>query len=100
MIRHVVVWRFQEAAQGASKAENLRQAKSKFEVLSGEVPGFVSFSVGINEADSPEASDLALVADFESWDALRAYQDHPAHRRLVEFLRSVRTERRVADWEV
>jgi hypothetical protein len=99
MIRHVVMWRFQEEAQGASRADNLRQAKSKIEALAGEIPGFISFSAGINEADSPEASDLALVADFESWDALRAYQDHPAHRRLVEFLLSVRTERRVADWE-
>ncbi len=99
MIRHVVVWRFQEQAQGASKVENLRKAKAMIEELQAEIPGFLSFSAGINEADSPEASDLALVADFESWDALRAYQDHPAHRRLVEFLRSVRTERRVADWE-
>jgi antibiotic biosynthesis monooxygenase (ABM) superfamily enzyme len=100
MIRHVVVWRFQEEAQGASRAENLRAAKAKIEALAGEVPGFLSLSAGINAADSPDASDLVLVADFESWDALRAYQDHPAHRRLVEFLRSVRTERRVIDWEV
>ena len=99
MIRHVVIWRFKAEAEGAPRADNLLRAKALLEQLPREIPGIQSFAVGINAADSPEAADLALVSEFESWDALRVYQDHPAHRRVVDFLRAVRTERRVADWE-
>jgi hypothetical protein len=99
MVHHIVVWRFKEEAQGAGRADNLRRAKELLDQLPREIPGIRSFTVGVNTADSPEAADLALVSEFDGWDALRIYQDHPAHRRVVDFLRAVRTERRVADWE-
>ena len=33
MIRHIVMWKFKEMAEGATKAENLRKVKSLLEAL-------------------------------------------------------------------
>jgi hypothetical protein len=56
-------------------------------------------SVGIDVAHTPDSSDVALYAEFASRDALDAYQPHPAHQEIVGFLKDVRSERRVVDYE-
>jgi len=100
MIRHIVIWRFEERADGRDKAENLRLAGDLLRGMAGRVDGLLNLEAGINEPPSGEASDLALVAEFSGWPALRAYTDHPVHQEVVRFLRKVRTERRVVDYEI
>lgn len=100
MIRHIVLWRFKDQAGGASREENLSRAVSLFEEILPKLTGVLHFSAGVNGPKSEEASDLALLVDFDSWNSLREYQDHPEHLRVVSFLRSVRTERRVVDFEL
>ncbi|HOT00829.1 MAG TPA: Dabb family protein [Acidobacteriota bacterium] len=100
MIRHIVIWRFEERADGRDKAENLRLAGDLLRGMAGRVDGLLHLEVGINGLPSSEASDLALVAEFRDWPALRAYTDHPVHQEVVRFLRRVRTERRVVDYEI
>jgi stress responsive alpha/beta barrel protein len=48
----------------------------------------------------PFASDLALAILFTDEEALAAYQNHPAHQKVKDFLGNVRYERRVIDYEV
>jgi hypothetical protein len=56
--------------------------------------------VGLNFESSDAASDISLYTEFESRKALDAYQIHPLHMPVKEFLPKVRNERRVVDYEV
>lgn len=100
MIRHIVIWRFADEADGRGKQENLRLARDRLRGMASRVDGLLNLEVGINAPPSGEAADLALVAEFSDWPALRAYTDHPVHQEVVRFLRRVRTERRVVDYEI
>ena len=50
--------------------------------------------------DEPDAVDLAFYSEFESWAALRGYETHPLHGEFRRLIGPMRTERRVADYEV
>ena len=100
MVRHVVMWRLAEEAEGASKAENAARMKQMLDALNGIVPGMLRFDVGIDGAPSEFSSDVVLYSEFTNWDALRAYAEHPKHVAIQPFVAAVRTERRVVDYEV
>lgn len=97
MVRHVVMWKFHEQADGRPKAENLGLARDALQALADKIPGIVEWEVGVNAVESPEAFDLVLVSLFESLDCLAVYQTHPEHLKVVAFLRKVRLHRSVVD---
>lgn len=100
MIKHIVLWRFKDEANGRTKAENLKQATSFLEELPGMIREIDSFEVARNIEPSADAADLALYSTFATVQDLRTYQAHPEHRRVVAFLEEVRAEKRVIDYNV
>ena len=99
MIKHIVVWRLKDFAEGADKFENAKKIQSLFEMLRSKIKEIRFLDVGINLAHSEEAADLVLYVEFEDRKGLAIYQNHPEHLKIVEFLRKVRTERRVIDYQ-
>ncbi|MHB8167695.1 MAG: Dabb family protein [Sulfuricella sp.] len=97
MIKHIVMWRLNE--QAGKKAENALRLKRLLEGLNGKIPGLLRLEVGIDFSREGESSDVVLYSEFESRQALDAYQVHPAHAEVVPFVKSVRAERRVVDYE-
>ncbi|HVO76793.1 MAG TPA: Dabb family protein [Candidatus Bathyarchaeia archaeon] len=99
MVKHIVLWRLKSSAHGNSRAENARIVKQKLESLRGVIPGLLKIEVGIDFGKTGESCDVALYSEFESRDALRLYQEHPAHKAAVQFIREAREERYVVDYE-
>jgi hypothetical protein len=98
MIRHIVFWKFLEEAEGAHREENLRLAKGMLEGLKSEIPEILHLEVGVDVTRTPASFDLALNSLFRDVESLAAYQAHPAHMKVVEFLRKVQSARAVADY--
>lgn len=97
MIRHIVMWRLSE--QAGDMTDNALRLKRLLEGLNGRIPGLLRLEVGIDFSREGESSDVVLYSEFESKEALDAYQGHPAHLEVVPFVKSVRAERRVVDYE-
>ena len=98
MIVHIVFWRLHETANGNSKQDNAREIKARLEALRG-LAGLRRLDVGIDFAGAEQSSDVALYTEFDSKEALDAYQVHPAHQAFAAFLAPLRSERRVVDYE-
>ena len=99
MIVHIVFWRLHATANGKSKNDNALEIKKRFEALRPIISGMRRLEVGIDFAATEQSSDVALYAEFDSREALDAYQAHPAHQAVAAFLAPLRTERRVVDYE-
>ena len=93
------MWRLKESAHGNNKAANARLIRDKLEALRGLIPGLLRLDVGLDFSASPASSDVVLVTQFESRDALAAYQAHPAHRQVAAFVSEAAAERRLVDFE-
>lgn len=99
MLKHVVMWRLKDEAEGADRATNARRVKTALESLRGRIPGLVHLEVGIDVERSSAAYDVVLVSEFEGAAALAAYQVHPDHVKVAELIGRVRSERAVVDYE-
>lgn len=99
MFHHIVLSRLKDHAGGRSKAENAAILKERFEALVGVIPGLVRCEVQIDILQREDSSDVILFCDFDSRESYEGYIIHPAHQELVEFLKDIRVERRLIDWE-
>lgn len=95
MIKHIVMWRIAEPRQ-----ENALKIKEALEGLNGRIPGLLRLEVGVDFSREGESADVVLYSEFESRQALEAYQGHPAHAEVAPLVKVLRSERRVADYEV
>ena len=99
MIKHIVMWRLKDSALGASKEENALKLKESLEALKSEIEELKGVEVGINFSPSPAAFDVVLYSEFESREGLEAYQRHPEHVKIADFVGEIRSERAVVDYE-
>lgn len=102
MIKHIVLWKLKENTDDRSKSENALLLKQRLENLNGIIPGMHLLEVGINLAntDMDDDVDVILYSEFENMEALKAYYPHPEHVKLKDFVKSIRCERRVIDYQV
>lgn len=94
------MWKLKDFAEGKTKEENAKEVKRLLEDLSGKIPGLRSIEVGINIETSKQAYDVVLYSEFDSLNDLNAYQKHPEHLKVGEFVGKVRDARTVVDYEV
>jgi hypothetical protein len=100
MLVHIVFWKLlDQAPNGKTKQENAVELKQRFEALRGGMPGLARIEVGVDVSRTAESSDVVLYTEFDSPAALDAYQVHPLHKEIVGFLKEIRSERRVVDYE-
>ncbi|HEX6592353.1 MAG TPA: Dabb family protein [Moraxellaceae bacterium] len=99
MIKHIVMWKLRETAEGNDKPRNAQLAKAKLEALAGRIPGLLKIEVGINFCAEEAASDIVLYSEFSDRAALDAYQQHPEHEAIKPFIMAIRTERRIVDYD-
>ncbi|MCI4440899.1 Dabb family protein [Tibeticola sp.] len=100
MIKHIVMWKFKDEAEGADKAANLARAQALLEACRGLVPGLRTLEVARAAPGLECTYDLVLYTEFDSREALDAYQHHPQHEALKPFIAAVRLERQCMDYEV
>lgn len=99
MLKHVVMWRLKESAEGRNKAENAVYMKEMLDLLPYRIKEIKNLEVGINMLAVPPSWDLVLIVDFSNMLDLETYQAHPDHVKVAEYVLKVREDRAVVDYE-
>ena len=99
MIKHIVMWRLKDEALGATKAENALKLKETLLALKDLIEELKEVEVGINFNPSDAAFDVVLYSAYENREGHEAYQKHPEHVKIVEFVGEIRSDRAVVDYE-
>jgi hypothetical protein len=86
-------------AEGKDKSENLIIMKEKLESLIDNIDLIRKIEVGLNYNSSAAAYDIVLYSEFDSKEDLDAYQIHPEHRKVAEFIVKLDEKRAVVDYE-
>ena len=100
MLKHIVMWRFVEGAEGKSRKENAKWMKEHLEALVGVVPEIRSMEVGVNCYPGETAYDAVLISTFDDVNAMNRYKVHPAHVAVAEYCKKVRESRVDIDYEI
>ena len=99
MIKHIVLWKLKDSAEGATKQENIKKMKTGLKALKATIPGIRHLEVGINIISSEAAYDVALYSEFADEKDLDSYQKHPAHLKIADFIGKIRESRVVIDYK-
>jgi len=99
MIYHVVMWRLRDEAKRTEFLQINDKLQRNAQAMRNTVPGLLRLAIGLNRAGAPDAADLLLYSEFDSWDALKCYEVHPLHDELRGIIGPLRIERRVVDFE-
>jgi quinol monooxygenase YgiN len=94
MLKHIVMWKLKDDNREA----HARQMKQMLEAMQGKVSGLHRIEVGINAVPGADTCDLVLYSEFEDAQALAAYNDHPDHLAIKDFVKQVRLTRHQVDY--
>ena len=72
MIAHVIFLKLKDKSAAG-------EIKATLDALPAKIEQIKKYEVGIDEMDSPRSFHLSLYSQFESYEALKIYNEHPAH---------------------
>jgi hypothetical protein len=99
MVKHIVMFRLLDFAEGNTKETNANIIKEKLGKLPSLIKEITGFEIGINYFQSERAADLVLISTFETKEDLEYYRTNPDHLKVAEFIMKVRKEIWVVDFE-
>lgn len=100
MIKHIVMWKLKEHAEGADRASNAKKMQAMLKSCNNLVPGMLKLEASLATPELEATYDVVLYTEFADKTALDAYQEHPAHQAIKPFIGAVRSERQCMDYQV
>lgn len=99
MIKHILFFRL-KAYSLDDKNAILDEMERRFLELSSKIHEIKFLEVGKNFNKRDVAFDICLYTHFENRLSLDAYQIHPAHKELLNYLNTINREIAVVDYEI
>ena len=97
MVKHIVMWKLKDFAEGRSREENIKYIKSRLEALPDIIKEIKFIEVGAN-IHADKNYDAVLYSEFDTLEDLEIYQNHPEHKKVSEYVGKVRDARIVGDY--
>ena len=96
MVKHIVTFKVKDE----NKQQNLAKAKEVIEALKDKISEIIHIEVGIDFGLDANPSNFVIYSEFKTKADLEIYAKHPEHIKVVEFIKTIATERRVVDYEI
>lgn len=99
MIKHIVMWKFKESAEGRTKLENMELVKSRLYALVDVVPEIKKMEIGFDFSQTPMSYDMMLYTEFDSKEDLNVYAVDSEHAKVKKIVAATTEARVVLDYE-
>jgi diamine N-acetyltransferase len=93
-LTHVVMFKLKKPT-----AAVLAEAAARLRALQGVVPTLISIEVGLDVVHEGRSYDLVIINRFASQADLAAYQEHPDHQLVLDYLRPIVSASASVDFE-
>ena len=95
MIRHIVFIKFQPEAGAKQRQEIIDELRG----LPAQIDVIKEYEVGEDVLKSARSWDVALIGTYDNLEALKTYNDHPAHVAVVQKIRAISEGAASVDFE-
>ncbi|SFM42739.1 Dabb family protein [Thermodesulforhabdus norvegica] len=85
MLKHLVFLKFRDNISES----DIEKLESMLDRLPSVIPEIKGYLFGRDVVKSERSYDFALDSDFEDLDALKRYQQHPEHLKVLEHVKSI-----------
>ena len=97
MVKHIVMWNLKSELSKEEKEIGAKRFKEDVEALKAVVSGAIDIKVTIGGIKSSTA-ELLLESSFETIEALKEYEIHPEHLKIVAFAKTILCNRLCMDY--
>lgn len=98
MVKHIVMWKFKDEAEGLTREENLMKVKAMLEALPEKIDFIRHMEVNLNSNFNGSNFDVVLISEFDSIDDVNRYRVHPEHKQISAYVSLVREARSSVDF--
>lgn len=98
MLKHIVLFKLKENAEGSSKEKNAARMVEMLHALKPAIPQIRHLEAGVNAIPSDASYDVAIYSEFADDQDLSIYMKHPEHQKVVEFVKKIVEGRVVVDY--
>lgn len=100
MIKHILLWRFQDAVREdpAQAQEILQKLADSVSHMNGQIPGLIHAEIGRNVLGGDW--DFVFYSEFTDQASLDSYQNHPLHVAHKQMAAPYLAARLAADYQV
>nr|WP_263326373.1 Dabb family protein [Neobacillus sp. Marseille-Q6967] len=85
MVEHIVLIKFSQETTLEQKEELIRRTLALKEVI----PGIIDIQQGFNFSKRSQGYEIGLTVRFEDRKSLENYGPHPAHQKIVSYLKEI-----------
>lgn len=96
----MVMWKLKDSYEGMSKDELIANFGQKVEQLKSAVPEIKTMELGKSFSELPVAYDIALYSEFDSKEDYEVFLKHPEHAKVGKFIRQIRTDVALVEYEM
>ncbi|MBR5438023.1 MAG: Dabb family protein [Clostridia bacterium] len=99
MIKHIVMWKFKDFAEGLSREENVHKVKTMLEALPEKIDFIREMHVEINVNPKEGMYDAVLISAFDNLEDVGRYRVHPEHKKISSYVALIKESRASVDYE-
>jgi len=99
MIRHIIMFKFTDVKNDIDKQEKVNKMKTTFSPLRNIINVVESYEIAINLKNTAFSYDLAIISEYNSWEDLETYINHPEHLKAIKLCSDIQKEKAVLDYE-
>jgi hypothetical protein len=101
MVKHIVLWKLDAGYSAEDKKTICNDFHKKLYNLKNEITVLAHIEVFMNnEKTSVTNYDIMLDTAFNSLDDLNTYLSHPAHLKVVEYVKTLKLQRAAIDFMI
>jgi hypothetical protein len=93
MIKHIVLFKVNDKTK-------IEEAKNRILSLKEKIPEIVEIEVFSDIGYDKTASDFGLITTLKSVEDLDIYAKHPIHQEVIQFIKTIATERKAIDYKI
>ncbi len=98
MVKHIVMWKFKESAEGKTKQENMEIVRDSLYALVDKIDKIKKLEVQFDITHSDMSMDLVLITEFNTVEDMKAYAVDPRHLEVSAYVRRVIENRVLIDY--
>ena len=99
MIKHIVMWKFKESAEGRTRLENMELVRDRLYALVDVVPQIKKMEIGFDFGKTPMSYDMMLYTEFETKEDLNNNAVDGEHAKVKKIVAATTEARVVLDYE-
>ncbi len=95
MLHHIVLFKFKPKVDEAA----VKDLEDRLDALPNAIKEIQTFEFGRDIVRSERSYDFALVSGFANLEAMKRYQVHPDHQKVLDLVRTLCDDIRAVDFE-